>query len=231
MAASLEAFNALPLKQRVGIICGAGVVVALVIGYFLYEALNKLGKDDEDPLSFMMVESSNSIWGQIEVLDGEIAKFQARAKQLPMLKKKLDDLKVTIRYARKKLPREKEFSKIGDELGFFAQQVVNEDLGSIEMKSIDIREQNNNQGGARRRKPVPGALAEPQQITFKCQVETDTDGLIAFINKVERSDERLMTIDGIDITPGDVSANTDSKEVEYSLHSVQLEINTWVLKE
>lgn len=230
MAASLEAFNALPMKQRVGIICGVGALLAIVIGYFLYGALEKLGKDPDNALSFMMTESSTSIWGEISQLETEIATFQARAKQYPIFKKKLDDLMVTIRYARKKLPREREFSKIGDELGLFAQDVVGEALGRITMKSIDIREQAQ-QSGPRRRKAPASAVAEPQKITFKCKVETDINGLIAFINKVELSDDRLMTIDGIELSPGDVSANLDTKEVEFGLHTAELEINTWVLKE
>ena len=230
MAASLETFNALPLKQRVGIICGVGAVLAIVIGYFLYTALGKLGKDPNDALSFMMTESETSIWGEIGALDLEIKKFEARARMYDKFKAKLDNLKLVNKYARKKLPREREFSKIGDELGLFAQQVVAQELGFISMDSIDINETASAQG-ARRRRPVPGALAEPQQITFKCEVVADINGLIAFINKVERSDERLMTIDGIEIEPGDVSANTDTKEVDYGRHSAKLEINTWVLKE
>ncbi len=230
MASSLDNFNALPMNQRVGIIAGAGLFIALVLGYMLYSDLGKLGNDPDNLLGFMIRDTDEGIWREIETLNTAIAKFNKKAKTLDDKKLELAEIEKAIVVAREQLPAERERSKIGDELGDFAVAVVNENLGSVFVRGVEIKENSSSSRSSRSKKRSKGP--QPLSITFVCNLDTDVDGLIAFINKVERSN-RFMTVDGIKIKPGKVSANTDgeSPELSYSYHNAVLEINTWVLQE
>lgn len=228
--ASLDQFNALPMKQKVGIIAGAGALVAAVFAYMIYDSLGKLGPDPDNLFGFMVRDTGTGIWNDINSINKQIKDFEAKAKQLPAKEAELAQLNKEIKIAREYLPESREKSKIAKELGVFARQVVLDNQGQIKMTRLSISEQAKRETSRRRRKSK--GAAEAQSVTFTCNFLTDIDGLIAFINKVELS-TRFMTVDGISLTPGDVTAEleeSDPREVR-ELHKAEVIINTWVLPE
>ncbi len=233
--AALDSFNALPMNQKVGIIAGAGVLIAAVLIYMLYNDLGKLGPDRDNLFSFMLRDTGTGLWNEIGTLEQEIDKFNKKAATLDAKKAELAQITEEIEEARQKLPAAREKSKIGKELGAFAVDVTNENLGYIAVESITIQEKSKTPARGRRKKKSSGP--EPQSITFVCQVSTDIEGLIAFINKVERSDKgknskRFMTVDGIEVAPGSVEASLEEEQapaLEHAYHRARIDIITWVL--
>ena len=115
--ASLDAFNELPMNQRVGIIGGIGAVIALVMIYFLYTDLGKLGLDKESSLSFMMRDSDASLWTEIRALETEIKNFNSKAAERGKYQDILDEIDKEIEIASQILPKERERSVINELLG------------------------------------------------------------------------------------------------------------------
>ena len=227
--ASLDAFNELPMNQRVGIIGGIGAVIALVMIYFLYTDLGKLGLDKESSLSFMMRDSDASLWTEIRALETEIKNFNSKAAERGKYQDILDEIDKEIEIASQILPKERERSVINELLGQLAKDVVDQNLGVVLLTGTSIEDGSSGSSSGKRVRKGPAPAIQAQKITFKCDLSCDINGLIAFINKAENS-VKFLTVDAIKVTPGDISADLEEKQPIRERHTASLEINTWVLE-
>lgn len=224
--AGLDVFHGLPVSQRIGVIAGVGVLIACVLVYFLSSALDELGPDEDNMLEFMLHnEAEGSIWGEIITLRAATAKDKKVAETLDSRKLMLEELRGKIIESQERLPTESEKGKIIEEISQFVRDINALDACELYVSSVKIDERSSRPTRGKKNKK-----AMPVKTTFKCTLSGDINGIISFVNKVELS-PRFMTVDGLKIKPGKVSLDTEKELIAGGLHSVNIEVNTWVLPE
>ena len=137
--AGLDVFNDLPMKQKVGVIAGIGVIIAGGLYYMLSTALDELGPDEDNLLSFMLhTEAPASIWGDIKSLRSAAAVDKVKAAKLPVREKVLKGLLDDILKSQERLPTETEKGKITEEISQFIRDVNLRESCELHISSIKI---------------------------------------------------------------------------------------------
>lgn len=207
-------------KQWLIGIAVATVLVAGLLLWLLMGALNKLGADDKVPGFLRRAGDGSSLFAQIEQKQAAIAKQRDIAKRLPVVTAELEGMKTEIEAARKRLPREAQKAEMRQLIEDLARQVGGGSKTIV--KSVQIRESAPPKATRGR-----GPTNDIATIEYSTQVVTDMDGLIQFVNLIERN-ERFMTIDGIQLASGGVETDKTTGKVELKPHNVTLRILTYI---
>ncbi len=93
------------------------------------------------------------------------------------------------------------------------------DIGTVRYKSVNIRPEQKGAGGR--------GGADYQTIIYQTEVEGDLNGIIKYIDALEKN-PRFMTIRSMVIKPGDMRLTEGKDKIAYGLHSVNLEVVTYV---
>lgn len=223
MASPIDRFNELPLKQRLGIVGGVGIALAGVLGYMAYSALGELGPDRE--VSWLAtLAPEGGIWAQIATTENQIQTEKAVADQLDEVEAQLKALADTIAEQERRLPREKEKAEVRERLQQFANEIEGE-YGEVDILGVQIREVDPNRGRGRR--GAQNQESNYESISYICDITADMNGIISFIDKVEK-ERRFMKIENISISPGGVSYDKDLNEIIYEPHSAKIEVETYI---
>lgn len=216
---NLQALKNLQRKHWLMIVGGATLVLVGGIGYGLAGSLHRLGDDPGVPSLLRRAGDGQSLFAQIAAQQAAIAEQEAVAAKYEQRKAILDNMKADIAAARKRLPTEAQKAEVRQLIEDLARQVGSGE-NALVVNSVAIREA----------APAAGrrAATDYQTIEYQTSISADLDGVIQFINLIERN-ERFMTIEGIQLTSGGVSSPSDSGgKVTGRPHNVQLRIVTYI---
>lgn len=215
---NLKQLKELPRKTWLIVIAAATVVLSGVVIYFLAGSLHRLGPDPGVPGLLQRQGDESSLFAQIAAKDAAIAEQNAIAAKFAERDALLKSMKADIDAARKRLPTEAQKAEVRQLIEDLARQ-VGTSAGALVVRSVSIREAAAAAGR--------GAAQDYKTIEYQTTVSSDLDGIIHFINLVERN-ERFMTIEGIQLTSGGVAVNNETGKVETKPHTAQLRIVTYI---
>ena len=217
---NLQALKNLPRKHWLMIVGAVTVALSGAILYMIAGSLNRLGDDAGVPSFMRRAGSDQSLYAQVRAKEDAIKaqdEIFTKTKERQAL---LDSMTTDIAAARKRLPTDVQKAEVRQLIEDLARQVGSAS-GALTVKTVSIRE-------AAAAKAGGGAAASDyRSIEYQTTVSADMDGIIQFINLIERS-ERFMTIEGIQLTTGGVALNSDSGKIENKQHTAQLRIVTYI---
>lgn len=220
---NLQALKSLQRKHWLMIIGGATLLVSLALVVGLMGSLSKLGEDPGVPAFLRRAGDSQSLFAQIAARQTAVAEQNATAAKFEQRKAVLDSMKADIDAARKRLPTEAQKAEVRQLIEDLARQVGSGD-NALVVKSVSIRQ------AAPTAARGKSAANDYQTIEYQTSITADMDGVIQFINLIERH-ERFMTIQGIQLTTGGVATAAEaasSGKIHGKPHNVQLRIVTYV---
>jgi hypothetical protein len=220
LAKYVAQFKALPKQQRLGIAFAIPIAIAGIAGYMTWGALAQLGPDEGVP-AFMRRDTGNGKWNEINTTQGEIDAKMAIIAERDKIRKQLDALQAEIAVAEERLPREAEKSMMREVIQRLARDVP-ADIGVVNLKSVRINEEAGSSRGS-------SSKGELWSMTFNLDIEGDINGIIKFIDSVEKN-PRFMIVNSIQIRSGDVRTDGSAQPPKpvYGLHSVRLDLITYV---
>jgi hypothetical protein len=219
----LETVKALPRKQQLIII---GVATLVLVGAFLFLTYRKIKVIGADPGVPAILQSKDpqAIYARIDTAKKKTAELEITARDEPKFRAQLAAMDADIRAARQRLPSSAEKATMRQRIEEIARSIPSS-IGRVNLVSVSIRESAAKSGAGR------GGGSDYQTVEYATQIKADTDGLIAFIDAIEKDDQRFMTVDGFSLSPGAVKVDKDTKKVAFELHGVNLKILTYVYNE
>lgn len=221
---NLQALKALQRKHWLMIIAGATVLISAMLIFGLMGSLHKLGADPDVPGFLRRAGDGQSLFAQIAARQSAIAEQNAVAAKLNQRQEVLKGMQADIDAARKRLPTEAQKAEVRQLIEDLARQVGSGDSALV-IKSVSIRQAAQQQAVARGK----SSANDYQTIEYQTAISADMDGLIQFINLIERN-ERFMTVEGIQLATGGVTSpgQTPGGKIEGKQHTIQLRIVTYV---
>ncbi|MEK7412645.1 MAG: hypothetical protein AAB263_04935 [Planctomycetota bacterium] len=219
-------FEALKKLSRFHWLIIIGAVTLLLAALFVFlanSALNELGQEENGsvPTFLLRAGDADARWTQITDLRKQIDEQEKVAKQLVEKRKRLESMQLDIEAARKRLPSAAEAQRAAMYQMLFGLSVqATSGTNAVTMKSFGI----DFKGGGSSRGRSAGDIVK---VEISTQVLADMDGLIRFLNLIERH-ERLMIVESIMLTNGGVAKNEETKRIEVKPHSVSLKIVTYI---
>ena len=215
---NLDVLKKLQKKHWLIVIGVATLLICGTIGYFLAGSLRRLGPDPEVPGIIRSQGDESSLITQIAAREASISEQNAIYAKLEEKTTLLNSMKADIAAARKRLPTEAQKGEVRQLIEDLARQ-VGSSSGALVVRSVAIREA----------APTTGrtAAGDYKTIEYQTQVSADLDGIIQYINLIERN-ERFMTVEGIQIATGGVAPDPASGKIEAKPHTVTLRIVTYI---
>ncbi|MBA3707922.1 MAG: hypothetical protein H0W83_03765 [Planctomycetes bacterium] len=227
----LPAFSTLPKRQQQYILYGAPTAVSILVIYLIWKSLATLGPIDNDihneidPTtssprfginhlpSFLQRDTGNGIWNDIATAQAEINVKKAVIAERPGLEAQLEALRVDIKAAEERLPRDTEKAEMREMIERLAREIP-ADIGTVELQSVKI---------------VDGAdkNSDIHTITFQTELVGDTDGIIKYIDSLEKN-QRFMSVNSLSIKGGTLTGDVPNHKIKYGLHTVRMDIVTYV---
>ena len=215
---NLQTLKNLPRKTWLIIVVAAMVVLSAGLIYLISGSLHRLGADPDVPGLLRSAGDGNSLFAQIAAKETEIATQNAAAAKLPERQALLNGMTTDIAAARKRLPTDAQKTEVRQLIEDLGRQVGSAS-GTLVVKSVNIREAASSS--------ARGATSDYKSVEYQTAVTADLDGIIQYINLIERN-ERFMTVEGIQLTTGGVTMNNASGKVEAKPHTAQLRIVTYI---
>jgi len=216
---NFDVLKKLEKKHWLIIIASVTLILCGTIGYFLAGSLHRLGQDEGVPSIIRAAGDDQSLYAQIAARESAIAEQNLVYAKLKERTDLLSGMKADIAAARKRLPTEAQKAEVRQLIEDLARQ-VGSSSGALVVRSVAIREAAAAAGGR-------GSVADYKTIEYQTQVSADLDGVIQFINLIERN-ERFMTVEGIQLSSGGVATDLASGKIEGQPHSVTLRIVTYI---
>jgi hypothetical protein len=215
---AIPAFSSLPKQQQLAILIGVPLLVAVILGYTTRQTLGKLGPD---PALHRLLQRPTGKWVEINAKEAEIAEKDKIIALLPEVKKEFDDLQDEIKRNEERLPLEAEKTEMRQQIEKMAREVPS-DIGIVSFKAVKIVEGPLPTGGGGR------GGTDYQTITYQTEVEGDYNGIIKYIDTIEKN-IRFLTVQSLVIKPGKVELNDEkTKIVSPILHQVSMDVVTYV---
>lgn len=213
---AMPAFNQMPRKQQLMIVYGAPALIAVLLLYWAYKALGTLGPVDDPPFGFVSRDTPMpSLGAEIKGLQVQIDEQQAVIDRGPEVDRQLAALEGSIKMAQERLPRETEKAEMREVIDRLARDIP-KDIGTVELRSVRIVDNT----GAK------GPNAE-RSIVFQAELRADQDGLLKYIDSLEKN-QRFMAVRQLTIRGGQQRGDPATRKVVNELHSVSMEIVTYV---
>lgn len=214
--------NALKSLSRMHWLIVVGALTLIISGVFAWQlmgALAQLGADPKVPAMLRRDGDDNSLYAVIAAREKSIAEQNEIYKKLGAIKARLAGMSADIEAARKRLPSDSQKAEMRQLIEDLGRQ-VGAGASPLVVRSVQIREAAAS-GRAR------AAAGDYRTVEYTTSVTTDMDGLIQFINLIERN-ERFMTVEGIQLSPGGLSTDAKAGKVEIRPHNVVLRIVTYI---
>jgi hypothetical protein len=211
-------FSSLSKNQQLAIAIGVPALIAVALGVFAYQKLGILGPDPDLPPMVQRTTDPESLYARINVLLEEIDKQDQIIKRKPLRERELIALQKDIAQAENLLPRDKEVLEIVQKLSEMGRQIPS-DVGTVQVGAVVIKES----GSAASQSGRGAANAnELPQVVYEIDIDGTTNGIIKYIDSIERFPQRFMAVTNIVIKPGKPTAS--DKEV---LHHAKLTLVTY----
>ena len=212
----LPAFQSLPRKNQLAIAYGVPAAIAVLLGYWAWKDLGTLGKInpelDTGAKPPIQRNTPTSLWTEINTLVAGIAEQQAIIDRGADIDKKLMALQGEIKAAQERLPQESEKAEMRDMIERLAREIP-KDIGTVELKSVVISDN--------------GDRGDTRTITYQVEITGDQDGIIKYIDSLEKN-TRFMAVNTLSIHSGGMTMDPATKKLAYGLHSVHMDIITYV---
>jgi hypothetical protein len=215
---NLDVLKKLQKKHWLIVIGVATLLICGGIGYVLAGSLNRLGPDENVPALIRRQGDGNSLITQIAAREASIAEQNAIYAKLKEKTILLNSMKADIAAARKRLPTDAQKAEVRQLIEDLARQ-VGSSAGALVVRSVAIREAAPTTGRA--------SASDYKTIEYTTQVSADLDGIIQYINLIERN-ERFMTVEGIQLATGGVAIDSATGKVEAKPHTVTLRIIVYI---
>lgn len=219
MKLDLKALKSLSRTHWLIVVGSITLVFTGFFGWLLASSLAHLGPDPDVPAILRRSGDETALYGVIAAREAAIQEQNEIEKRLPAIKLRLAAMSKDIEAARRRLPTDSQKAEMRQLIEDLGRQ-VGAGASALVIRSVQIREAAQAQGRAR----GPG---DYRTVEYATTVSTDMDGLIQFINLIERH-ERFMTVEGIQISPGGIAADSKAGKVEYKAHNVVLKIVTYI---
>lgn len=206
-----RSFSQLEKREQAVICIVLPLLAACAIGYFAWGELKKLGPDPALP---KFIQRPGGVWQNIIDTEAQIEVQLAIADRKERVEKIIAGLQEEIRLAESILPREAEKTEMRKLIEDYARQIPPE-IGTVQFRAVAIQE-----GGA-----VRGEDYQP--ITYQTEIRGDLDGIIKYIDQIEKN-QRFMMVRGLTIKPGGLSLDLANQKVVPALHEVKMDIVTYV---
>jgi hypothetical protein len=214
---NLDVLKKIEKKHWYAIVGGATVLVVGAFAWLSWQVLGQIGPDPELPASLQRTVG-DSKWEQIAQRKNDTAALQDTIRKRPQVEQQLKDMKADIDAARGLLPPQSEKAVMRDTIDRLARE-IEPGVGTVRVKSVSIREAASAAGR--------GKGPEYQSVEYVTQLACDMDGLIAFIDRIEKYD-RFMSVDNFQLTTGGVQIDKESKKPVKGLHNVTMKIVTYI---
>jgi len=211
MTMAIPAFSTLDKRQQITVLIAVPAAIVLLLGYFSWRALTKLGPDPAVPT---FIHRPAGIWGQIIEVQDQITAKEAIIAREASIKARLAALESEIKIADERLPKEAEKPEIRQLIEKLARDVPTS-IGSVQFKGVKI---------------IEGAAAKGQDyqpVSYQTEVAGDLNGIIKYIDSIEKN-TRFMAVRNVTIKPAGVTLDTPNQRVVAGLHQVNLDIVTYV---
>lgn len=206
-------FSSLSKRQQLAVALGIPAVVAVVIGMIAYQELGVLGPDLSLPGIVQRTSDPESWFARINALQTEIDQQAEIIKRKPLRDRELLSLQKDITAAENLLPRDKEVLEIVQKLSEMGR--IPSDIGIVQVGNVMIKD-----GG----QPVAGrgvATNDLPQVVYEIDIDGTTNGIIKYIDSIERFPGRFMAVTSIVIRPGKPVPDKEA------LHHVKLTLVTY----
>lgn len=211
MTMAIPAFNTLDKRQQLTVLIAIPAAIVVILGYFSWRTLAKLGPDPSVPA---LLQRPGGIWSEINARQDEIALKDAIILREPSIKLRLAALQDEIKLADDRLPKEAEKPEIRQLIEKLARDVPTS-IGTVQFKGVRIIE-----GAA-----VKGQDYQP--VSYQTEVAGDLNGIIKYIDSLEKN-TRFMAVRSVTIKPVGVTLDTPNQRVVAGLHQVNMDIVTYV---
>jgi len=201
------------------IIGGVTVLIASIELYTLAGSLQRLGQDPGVPGFMRRAGNDQSLYALIAGKDSAIAAQNVIFAKLKEREGLLNGMKADIAAARKRLPTDAQKAEVRQLIEDLGRQVGSAS-GALTVKAVSIREAAQAAGRAT-------AKNDYTSVEYQTTVMADMDGIIQYINLIERN-ERFMTVEGLQLTTGGVGLNKESGKIESKPHTGVLRIVTYI---
>jgi len=214
-------FKNLNKNQQLAILIGAPVLLAVALGYLTHKALTKLGPDPKIP---NFLQRPGGTWATIQATDVEIEQKEVIIAMRPSIERTLASLKEEIKENQSRLPREAEKTEMRQLIEKYAREIPS-DIGTVHFNGVPkiLGETKENQARDR-----SGAnSSDYQAITYQTEIEGDLNGIIYYVNSIEKN-TRFLAIKSMDIKPVAPVLNEAKDKILHPLHQVKIDIVTYV---
>ena len=208
---AIPAFNTLEKRQQLTVLIAVPAAIVLILGYFSWRSLAKLGPDPAVP---GFLQRPGGTWTTINETQDQIAAKDTIIAGEAGIKIRLAALQDEIKIADDRLPKEAEKPEIRQLIEKLARDVPTS-IGTVQFKGVRITE-----GAA-----VKGQDYQP--VTYQTEVTGDLNGIIKYIDSIEKN-TRFMAVRNVAIKPAGVSLDVPNQRVVAGLHQVNLDIVTYV---
>jgi hypothetical protein len=211
-------FDKLPVAARLGILIGVPVVVCGVLGWFILKDLKTLGLDPGLKPQFLAQkgDGKSALYAQIKALQTTKQALETEAKAEPLVAAEYNEALKVKKEAEDMLPRAAEKGELSQRIEELARQIPS-NLGKIDLKSVSL----SSADGPRGRSSGNAPLAT----TIRAEVTGDINGIIAFIDAIEKN-TRFMQVNSASIRSGGVAAG--GGKISLAPHSATIEIVTYI---
>ena len=120
---------------------GVPALLAIGLGYFVYQDLLVLGKDpDAGVLSFVLQDGPDDLQDRIAAVETQIANERKESSRLEAVTQRLSELKEEESFLRDKLPNEKRKGEVRETIQQLVRQVPAE-VGTVDLLSVKVSEE------------------------------------------------------------------------------------------
>jgi hypothetical protein len=219
---AIPSFSSMPRRNQLLIAYGVPAAILALLLFWMWKALGTLGPVDKaiaeasgqpSGLFFTRNTPSPAIWADIVDTQTQINAQMEVAKTLPEVQKTYNGLLAEKKIAEERLPRETEKAEMRQVIQRLARDIP-KDIGTVELASVNIIE-----GGERG--------GDTKVITFQTDLKGDQDGIIKFIDEIEKN-QRFMSVQNLTIHTGGMTADQVAHKVVNNPHAVHLDIVTYV---
>ncbi|GDY13836.1 hypothetical protein LBMAG53_27140 [Planctomycetota bacterium] len=222
MALLPAAFSRLPKPAQYAILASVPVAVSILVGYFIWTDLKVLGKDPKMN-RFLTVTDAKSLWTQIAAKEAEGNGLKGQLAQEKQVNDRYTAALAEKEDAESRLPREAEKAEIRQRIEELARQIPS-NIGKVTVNSVTIGQ---SAGATASRRGGTGGAAAPESMTFKAAIDGDYNGIIAFVDAIEKN-PRFMAVNQLSIRSGGIESSKDSGKIVYQPHSANIEIVTYI---
>ncbi|MHC5067800.1 MAG: hypothetical protein ACYTF0_04345, partial [Planctomycetota bacterium] len=204
----MEWWNGLPAGTRRLLAFGVPVIVGGIFATLAWQDLGKLGPDPRlDAVRVLQRDEPGSLWATIATTNEKIAAERLVAAKKPALEKRLAALTDEVELLYERLPTATQKDEMQRRIKRMIEDVP-ADVGQIEYVSLAIKESANAAATSRSRR----SKATHSEVIYSCEINADMNGVIYFLNRFEE-DRRFMALRRLDLTPGAVVLDSDTREI------------------